>query len=122
MPTSRAPGRKKYQVPALQRAFAILDSLNQTSFGLTVQEISEQHEIPYSTAFYLLETMSECGYAERNEDSGGPNAKVKKPEIPLAWPTYVAVSDTHAYVNDTVSRRVVKVKLNYAAEAACALP
>lgn len=69
MPTIPAPPRKKYQVPALQRAFAILDSLNQTSFGLTVQEISEQHEIPYSTAFYLLETMRECGYAERNEDS-----------------------------------------------------
>jgi hypothetical protein len=57
-----------------------------------------------------------------NEDSGGPNAKVKKPEIPLAWPTYVAVSDNYAYVNDSVSRRVVRVKLNYAAEATCALP
>jgi hypothetical protein len=57
-----------------------------------------------------------------NEDSGGPNAKVKKPEIPLAWPTYVAVSDTHVYVNDTVSRRVVRVKLNYAAEATCPCP
>ena len=61
--------RKNYQVPALKRAFAILDSLNQTSFGLTVQEISGQHEIPYSTAFYLLETMRECGYAERHEDT-----------------------------------------------------
>jgi len=61
--------RKNYQVPALKRAFAILDSLNQTSFGLTVQEISGHHEIPYSTAFYLLETMRECGYAERHEDT-----------------------------------------------------
>ena len=69
MPSSPASRRKKYQVPALQRAFAILDSLNQTSFGLTVQEISDEHEIPYRTAFYLLETMRECGYAERNEDS-----------------------------------------------------
>src|SRR5260370_22717346 len=68
MPTSSAR-RKNYQVPALRRAFAILDSLNQTSFGLTVQEIREQHEIPYSTAFYLLETMRECGYAERQEDT-----------------------------------------------------
>lgn len=69
MPTSRAPRRKKYQVPALKRAFAILDSLNHTSFGLTVQEVSQQDKIPYSTAFYLLETMRECGYAERSEDS-----------------------------------------------------
>ncbi len=33
------------------------------------------------------------------------------PDIPLAWPTYVAVSDTHAYINDTISSRVVAVKL-----------
>jgi outer membrane protein assembly factor BamB len=41
--------------------------------------------------------------------------------IPLAWPTYVAVSDRWAYVADTVNRRVVKVKLLYAAEATCAV-
>lgn len=59
----------KYEVPSLKRAFAILDSLNQTSFGLTVREISKAHKIPYSTAFYLLETMRDCGYVERNDDS-----------------------------------------------------
>jgi hypothetical protein len=57
-----------------------------------------------------------------NEDSGGKDAKVKKPEIPLAWPVYVAVSDDFAYVADTVNRRVVRVKLNYAAEAFCPAP
>ena len=50
---------------------------------------------------------------------GGPTARVKKPDIPLAWPTYVAVSDRWAYVADTVNRRVVRVKLNYAAEETC---
>jgi outer membrane protein assembly factor BamB len=57
-----------------------------------------------------------------NEDSGGPNAKIKKPDIPLAWPCYVAVSDTHAYVADSINRRVARVKLSYAAEATCSLP
>jgi DNA-binding beta-propeller fold protein YncE len=57
-----------------------------------------------------------------NEDSGGPDAGVKKPDIPLAWPTYVAVSDRWVYVADTVNRRVVRVKLVAAAEATCALP
>jgi hypothetical protein len=57
-----------------------------------------------------------------NEDSGGPAARVKKPDIPLAWPTYVAVSDRHAYVADTVNRRVVRVKIDYQAEATCAAP
>jgi outer membrane protein assembly factor BamB len=57
-----------------------------------------------------------------NEDSGGPKALVKKPAIPLAWPTYVAVADRWAYVADTVNRRVVRVKLTYAAEHSCAVP
>ena len=56
-----------------------------------------------------------------NQDSGGPEAKVKKPAIPLAWPAYVAVSDTHAYVNDTVNMRVVKVKLGCQTEETCAV-
>ena len=56
-----------------------------------------------------------------NEDSGGP-AQVKKPDIPLAWPTYVAVSDRYAYVADTVNRRVVRVKVGYAADETCAVP
>jgi hypothetical protein len=57
-----------------------------------------------------------------NEDSGGAGARVKKPDVPLAWPTYVAVSDRWAYVADTVNRRVVRVKLCYAAEDSCAVP
>lgn len=47
-----------------------------------------------------------------NQDSGGENAKIKKPAIPFAWPTYVAVSDDFAFVNDSLSNRVVKVKLS----------
>jgi hypothetical protein len=53
-----------------------------------------------------------------NQDSG-PNGRVKTPAIPLAWPTYVAVSDDYAYVNDTVGMRVVRVKLGAAAEETC---
>lgn len=57
-----------------------------------------------------------------NEDSGGPNAQVKKADIPLAWPVYVAASDRFAYVADTVNRRVVRVKLGYAADETCNVP
>jgi DNA-binding beta-propeller fold protein YncE len=57
-----------------------------------------------------------------NEDSGGPAARVTRPDIPLAWPTYVAASDRYAYVADTVNRRVVRVKLGYAAEAVASVP
>jgi len=54
-----------------------------------------------------------------NQDSGGKDALVGKPEIPLAWPLTVAVSDTHVYVADTINRRVVKVRLGAAAEETC---
>lgn len=54
-----------------------------------------------------------------NQDSGGKDARVSKPAIPLAWPVYVVASDTHAYVADTINRRVVRVRLGYAAEATC---
>ncbi len=57
-----------------------------------------------------------------NEDSGGPGARVKTPDIPLAWPNYVAVSDRYAYVSDTVNRRIVRVRIGYAAEETCAAP
>jgi hypothetical protein len=57
-----------------------------------------------------------------NEDSGGPSARIKKPDIPLAWPVYVAVSDRWAYVADTVNRRVVRVKLGAVAEETCTVP
>jgi hypothetical protein len=68
-----------------------------------------------------------------NQDAAGrppasPNAKPETrnaklpPDIPLAWPTYVAVSDTHAYVNDTVGMRVVRVRLAAEREEACDVP
>jgi DNA-binding IclR family transcriptional regulator len=60
---------KKYRVPAVQRAFAILDTLGERSFGLTVRELSQLHQLPYSTCFYLLETMRQCGYVDRDDDS-----------------------------------------------------
>jgi len=69
MPKSQPPRSKDYRVPAVRRAFTILDSLNQSSTGLTVQEVSRIHAIPYSTAFYLLETMESCGYASRDDES-----------------------------------------------------
>ena len=57
----------RYEVPSIKRAFAILDRLGESSFGLTVREVSIAHKLPYSTVFYLLETMRESGYVERNE-------------------------------------------------------
>ncbi|MCX7804443.1 MAG: hypothetical protein N3A38_04550 [Planctomycetota bacterium] len=51
-----------------------------------------------------------AGGAMREGRAKGPH-----PDIPLAWPSYVAVSDTHAYVNDTLNRRVARVRLGWRA-------
>ena len=63
----------------------------------------------------LIGTFGKYG----NQDSGGPDAAVKKPDIPFAWPLTVAVSDTHAYVADTINRRVVRVRLAWTAQETC---
>jgi len=57
-----------------------------------------------------------------NQDSAGPASAVPAPEIALAWPQAVAVGDGWAYVGDRLNRRIVRVKLGSAAEAACAVP
>jgi hypothetical protein len=57
----------------------------------------------------------------RLNEKGAPEVIVDRPDIPLAWPTYVAVSDSHAYVNDTIGMRVVRVTLDYAARRTCAI-
>ncbi len=57
-----------------------------------------------------------------NADSGGLMSRIKKPEIPLAWPEYVVASDRWAYVADTVNRRIVRVRLQYGAEERCTAP
>jgi len=54
-----------------------------------------------------------------NQDDG--QAGGAKSYIPLAWPLTVATSDTHAYVADSLNRRIVKVRLGYAVEATCAV-
>lgn len=56
-----------------------------------------------------------------NQDSGGSKALVKTPEIPLTWPTYVAVCGDYVFVNDTISNRVIKIKLNARVEEVCEL-
>ncbi|MHC4914980.1 MAG: SMP-30/gluconolactonase/LRE family protein [Planctomycetota bacterium] len=56
-----------------------------------------------------------------NIDSAGPKSSVPVPEIPMLWPYCLAVSSTHVYVGDRLNRRVVAVKMDYAAEETVAL-
>lgn len=44
------------------------------------------------------------------------------PEIGFAWITGLAVTDRHAYVSDALNRRVLRIKLDYAATETVGLP
>ncbi len=44
---------------------------------------------------------------------------VDTPEIPMAWPTGVGVSDGHVYVVDTYNERVVRADFTWKAEESC---
>jgi sugar lactone lactonase YvrE len=54
-----------------------------------------------------------------NMDSQGPGSAIPEPEIPFAWPMYAAVSDEAVYVSDMINRRIVRVRLDCAAEESC---
>ncbi|MCW8133862.1 MAG: hypothetical protein KIS92_26175, partial [Planctomycetota bacterium] len=45
-----------------------------------------------------------------------------EPDIALAWPAGVGVTDKHAYIGDAVNRRLLRCKMTYAAEAVCPAP
>lgn len=57
-------------VPALDRAFSIMDTLSRSSIGLTKRDLSRMLGIPYSTTFNLLATMTSHGYVECDPKSG----------------------------------------------------
>lgn len=63
------------------------------------------------------EILTFGGYG--NFDSQGPDSKVPKPAIPLAYPTCAKASYKHIYVADSANRRVVRVDPTWQAEAAC---
>lgn len=44
------------------------------------------------------------------------------PEIALTWTVGLAVTDRYAYIADTINRRVLRVKLGYAATESAAIP
>jgi DNA-binding IclR family transcriptional regulator len=61
--------RKSYGVPALEKAFDLLDVIRGSGYGRTAAELCKLLHIPYSTTFYLLKTMEERGFVTRDLDS-----------------------------------------------------
>ena len=53
------------------------------------------------------------------EDGEDPKPTVATPAIPVGWPTGAGFTGKHIYVNDTRNRRVLRLKLAFAAEEIC---
>jgi IclR family transcriptional regulator, KDG regulon repressor len=59
---------KTYSVPAVERAFDILELLVSSQKPRNITEISRQLTIPKSSVFGILHTLRERGYIEKQED------------------------------------------------------
>lgn len=57
---------KLYSVPAIHRAFDILEALAAGDRSLTVTEISKKFNIAKSSAYGILQTLKVRGYLEKN--------------------------------------------------------
>jgi hypothetical protein len=69
--------------------------------------------------------MDPVGKFLRPRKAGDPVDLVSpfaKPEIPLGWIVGLAITDRHAYVNDVLNKRVLRVRLGYAAEETAVVP
>lgn len=88
----------KYTVPALARAFEMLDILAMSSVGMTKMDIARKIRIPYSTAFNLLNTMEQHGYVRKDEESGRYYLGLKILSLGGVPPRDVGLRDTAAPV------------------------
>jgi DNA-binding IclR family transcriptional regulator len=56
-----------YIVPAVKKAFMIVEMMASDNHGYRLSEVARQCKLPVSTANVLLHTLQECGYLERDE-------------------------------------------------------
>lgn len=61
--------QQPYLVPAIKRAFQIIDLLAKTDAGLTISDIHRTLRLPLSSAATILYTLEALGYLERDESS-----------------------------------------------------
>lgn len=62
------PGRGVYTVPAVKKAFMILEMMARDNRGYTISEAARQCSLPVSTANVLIYTLLGCGYVRRSEN------------------------------------------------------
>jgi hypothetical protein len=81
----------------------------------------------YDNAGNLIAEVGKYGnfdsqYVNSNTAEGKRGkATVPLPAIPLAWPTGAGLSEDHLYINDTYTRRVVRVDRTWKTEQGCVI-
>jgi DNA-binding IclR family transcriptional regulator len=61
-------GKNKYLVPAVEKAFTVLEFIINSNTGCTFKDIIDELEIPKTTAFTVLNSLVHCGYVEKTEE------------------------------------------------------
>lgn len=64
------PAIKTRTVPAISRAFEMMERIAESGAGLTLPELIEQSGLAKSSVHYLLVTLERCRYIERNPRTG----------------------------------------------------
>jgi IclR family KDG regulon transcriptional repressor len=67
---ARNTGRGAYTVPAVKKAFMILEKMTSHNRGYTITEMAKLCNLPVSTTNVLLHSLKECGYLERALNGG----------------------------------------------------
>lgn len=71
---------------------------------------------------YVLDPAGKFLRPRKPDDPKDLKSPFAEPEIAFNWIIGVAVTDRHAYVGDCANRRMLRVKLGYAAEEFCPAP
>ena len=61
-------GRNKYVVPAVEKAFGIMEFIIKSDLGRAFNEIIDGLKLPKTTAFTILNSLISCGYIEKTKD------------------------------------------------------
>jgi len=67
-PGSRTTGAGIYIVPAVRKAFKILEMMASQNHGYKLSAVARECNLPVSTTNVLLHSLQECGYLQRSEN------------------------------------------------------
>src|SRR5262249_53888771 len=94
---------KRYLVPAIKRAFDMIELLAKEESGLSISEISRKLTLPMSSAQIIVYTLKDLGYLEQNDANSRYHLSLKV--VGLAQTVQdrnVLVTQCHGLMQDLV--------------------